>query len=468
MLVSDRGGMGGISSIMNEKKHISLAETSSVTFEDVKGVDECRAELEEIVDYLKNPQKYHSLGAKMPKGILITGDPGTGKTLLAKAIAGESKVKFFFSSGSDFDELFVGMGAKRVRELFAEAKKNAPCIIFIDEIDALGSSRKSRDINYNRQTLNQLLVEMDGFEPKENILVIGATNFAESLDHALKRPGRFDKVIEIPKPDLKGRNEILQLYFSKVKLDPNFDINNIAKRTVGMTGADLANLVNLAALNAIKSDHEYVTKEDAELAHERIIMGVERKSLTMKDEERHNTAIHEAGHAIAAHFTKKADPVHKITILPRGNALGFTMSLAEKDRLHSNRNQILAMVDVAMGGRAAEEIFQGQDLLTTGCSSDMYKTTQIVYEAVKRGIFSELTGLVDTSVVEDEGIDQRDLIDKVVKEILEESYNRTKMLLESKKEIIEKLADVLLEKETIDREEFLEIVGPGEQVTTSQ
>lgn len=452
-------GKGPSGNMFDTSKHIITAEKSNITFDDVRGIDECKQELEEIVDYLKNPGRFHDAGAKMPKGILLTGRPGTGKTLLAKAIAGEANVKFFFNSGSDFEEVFVGLGAKRIRELFKEAKKAAPCIIFIDEIDALGASRKSKDFNYNRQSLNQLLVEMDGFDAKDNILIIGATNFAESLDHALKRAGRFDKVIDVPLPDKKGRAQILDLYLKKIYHDESITSEIVAKSSIGMTGADLANLVNLAVLNAVKEGRSACNIHDVEVSIDRIYMGVERRSLTLNDEEKLNTAIHEVGHALAAVYTKGADPLHKTTILPRGPSLGMTVSLPDKDKVSINREEVLAKIDVAMGGRAAEEIFLGVDNITTGCSDDLSKATQIAYHHVKGGMFDEITGLVNLHSVDKEGSEQRAVIDDTVKKILDESYNRVKNKLVSNKSLLIHLAKNLVEKETLTKDEFTHIMS---------
>jgi ATP-dependent metalloprotease len=412
------------------------------------------------VEYLKEPEKYHKLGAKLPKGILLTGNPGTGKTLLAKAIAGEAGVKFFYNSGSDFEEIFVGLGAKRVRELFQEAKKNAPCIIFIDEIDAIGSSRKSRDMNYNRQSLNQLLVEMDGFESRDNIIVIGATNFADSLDHALVRAGRFDKRIDIPNPDIKGRTEILELYLSRVYVDPSVNKEEVARGTVGLTGADLANLVNIAMLHAIKNGRSAMTWHDIEFAKDRIYLGVQRGSLAMTAHDKHLTAIHEAGHALAAHFNKNAHPVHKITILPRGSALGVTHMLPIRDKVSITREEILAQVDVSMGGRVAEELIFGKDKLTSGCESDMQSATSMLYNHVAGGIFNEYTGPINIRSLDERQLPPKtsELVIDTVNKLMNQSYERTFAFLKSKQRVLEMVAKELVERETLDRKEFLSIV----------
>lgn len=454
--MSYRSPGGGL---LDKNKHILVAETSNVRFEDVRGINECRSEIEELVEYLKNPEKYHKLGAKLPKGILLTGNPGTGKTLLAKAIAGEAGVKFFYNSGSDFEEIFVGLGAKRVRELFQEAKKNAPCIIFIDEIDAIGSSRKSKDMNYNRQSLNQLLVEMDGFESRDNIIVIGATNFADSLDHALVRAGRFDKRIDIPNPDIKGRTEILELYLSRVYVDPSVNKEEVARGTVGLTGADLANLVNIAMLHAIKNGRSAMTWHDIEFAKDRIYLGVERGSLALTAHDKHLTAIHEAGHALTAHFNKNAHPVHKITILPRGPALGVTHMLPKRDKVSITREEILAQVDVSMGGRVAEELIFGKDKLTSGCESDMQSATEMLYHHVSGGIFNELTGPMNTRIFGERLPPKTsELVMETVNSLMNQSYERTFAFLKSKQKVLEMLAKELVERETLDRNEFLRIV----------
>ena len=437
-----------------------MAEKTDVNFSDVRGIEECREEVMDIVEYLKSPEKYHQVGAKMPKGVLLTGRPGTGKTLLARAIAGEAGVGFFFSSGSEFDEVFVGVGAKRIRELFKQAKDNAPCVIFIDEIDAVGGTRKDNSPTQNKQSLNQLLVEMDGFEQQDNILVVAATNLPESLDKALKRAGRFDSEIHIPLPDIKGRTEIIKLYLDKIYYDASVDAEILARGTTGMSGADLANLINQAMLNAVKEGRTACTNHDLDIARDRILMGVSRKSMTITDEEKMNTALHEVGHTLAAMLTEGALPIHKVTILPRGQALGVTQMLPEKDQISLNRTEVLAQIDVAMGGRVAEEIFFGKKYVTTGCSSDMNSATQIVYHHVKSGMFDEMTGYSNLNSVEGvEGPEAKDLVDEVCNKILVESYNRVRELLVRNKKLMQKIANELVTKETLTREEIRAISG---------
>jgi ATP-dependent metalloprotease len=451
-------GGGGMSSMLDGKKQINVAEMSSVRFSDVQGIDECKVELQDLVAFLKNPRKFVEKGAKLPKGVLLTGEPGTGKTLLAKAIAGEAGVKFFYASGSDFEEVFVGLGARRVRELFAEAKNQAPCIVFIDEIDALGGSRASRDINFNRQSLNQLLVELDGFKSSDNVVVIGATNLPQNLDTALKRSGRFDKEINIPLPDIKGREDIFKLYISKVSHDPSVDVGDMARMTFGNTGADIANLVNMAVLNSVKEGRDAFTMEDFELAIERTLMGVDRRSLVVTDEEKMNTALHEIGHVLTTLLTKGANRLYKVNILPRGNALGVTISVLEKDYHFTSMQELLARVDVSMGGRCAEELFTGRENLTTGCGGDMTSAIQNTYYAVSSGMFSDLTGIVFASSLEEEGQTQRDLIDKSVEQVLKESRLRVMKLLKDNSGLCLYLAKHLKEKESLSAEQVLQLV----------
>mmetsp|Transcript_16545 Transcript_16545/g.29805 ORF Transcript_16545/g.29805 Transcript_16545/m.29805 type:complete len:531 (+) Transcript_16545:141-1733(+) len=444
---------------ISEKK-INVAETSNVRFDDVRGIDECKAELQEIVAFLKDPRKFQQSGAKLPKGVLLTGEPGTGKTLLAKAIAGEAGVKFFFASGSDFDEVFVGLGAKRIRELFEEAKRNAPCIVFIDEIDALGGSRASKDINFNRQSLNQLLVEIDGFKTTDNIIVIGATNLPGNLDSALKRSGRFDKEVNIPLPDIRGRIEIFNLYLSRVKHSPDVDVRHMANMTFGKTGADISNIVNLAVLNSVKAGREAFDMRDFDLAIERTLVGVDRKSLVVTEEEKMNTALHEMGHVIATLFTKGANKLYRVNILPRGNALGVTISIPDHDMYSQTIQEVLASIDVSMGGRCAEELFSGRENLTTGCGSDMSNAVQRAYLAVGSGMFPELTGMLYEDDLRDAGVEKRNLIDKSVEQLLKESRMRVMELLSANKGLVLYLAKHLKEQENLSA---ADVIGLMEQ-----
>lgn len=452
------GGGSDFSSLLDSTEHIHSTNCSNVSFKDVRGIDDCREELEDIVSFLKNPELYQNAGAQMIKGVLLTGKPGTGKTLLAKAIAGEAGVTFFYCSGSEFDEMFVGMGAKRVRSLFAEAKKKAPAIIFIDEIDALASNRGSLAGMYTKQSLNQLLTEMDGFSTKEKIIVIAATNFPESLDKAIKRSGRFDKEINIPVPDRKGRGEILDLYLSRIKKDESVDKEAIISKTMGMTGAEISNVVNLAALNAVKAGRVLCLPDDFEQAIDRIKIGLVSRTYTMTESEKMCTVYHELGHAIVGYFTEGAAKLHKVTILPRGQSLGHTSILDSKEDKHRQRAELLANIDVCMGGRAAEEIFFGPENVSSGCSSDLRNATTTCYDAIKAGLFSDKLGVKAYNNIDELGEDERNKIDCLAKEILEESYMRAKKMIKNKIKLVEKLAIELLAKETLTREEFTEIV----------
>lgn len=444
--------------LYDAKKHIVLAESSKVTFNDVKGVDECREEVTHIVDFLRNPEKFHKIGARLPKGVMLTGEPGTGKTLLARAIAGEAGVKFFFNSGSDFEEMFVGLGAKRVRELFAEAKKQAPAIIFIDELDALGGSRDSTT-SYNRQSLNQLLVEMDGFQETDNIIVIAATNFPQMLDSALKRSGRFDKEIHIPLPSLPGRIDILKLYLSKVFYDDSISAESLARLTPGMSGADLANLVNIAMLNAIKQGRSACNSQDMDFAIDRIRMGVERKSLIMTLEDKRATAIHESGHLLCGLLTDRKKRLRKVTILPRGSTLGMTQFEDLQDKLNEFRIEVLADLDVALGGRVAEELFLGPDNVSAGCESDLQEATSRLYFLVRGGMFEEFTGIINTQeLAEKVGATYRTKVDRAVKYILDDAYQRAKVKLTKHRDLLGKLSEELMERETLTLEQVSEFI----------
>ena len=454
------------------RSRITKTEDNPVKFEDVQGIDESREELEEIVDFLKDPEKFERLGGEIPRGVLLMGEPGTGKTLLAKAIAGEAVVPFFSISGSDFVEMFVGVGASRVRDMFAQGKKHAPCIIFIDEIDAVGRSRGAGLGGGNderEQTLNQLLVEMDGFEVNEGIIVVAATNRPDVLDPALLRPGRFDRHVVVPSPDIKGREKILKTHSKNIKLDKKISLNKIARGTPGFTGADLANLVNEAALWAARQDKETVGNEDFEYARDKVMMGAERKSLLISDEEKETTAYHEVGHALVAACIEEVDPVHKVSIIPRGRALGVTMLLPEEDRHSHNRRALLGQIAMTMGGRAAEQLVFNR--FTTGASDDLKKATELARKMVCQWGMSEKLGPLTYAEDSEHVFLGRDLqqhkefsnesmrmIDEEVLEILNSSYERAKTILNTYREALESLAKTLLEKETIDGERVLQVI----------
>ena len=454
------------------RSRITNTEDNPIKFEDVQGIDESREEFEEIVDFLKDPGKFERLGGEIPRGVLLMGEPGTGKTLLAKAIAGEAAVPFFSISGSDFVEMFVGVGASRVRDMFAQGKKHAPCIIFIDEIDAVGRSRGAGLGGGNderEQTLNQLLVEMDGFEVNEGIIVVAATNRPDVLDHALLRPGRFDRHVAVPSPDIKGRENILKTHSKNIELDKKVSLNKIARGTPGFTGADLANLVNEAALWAARQDKETVDNDDFEYARDRVMMGAERRSLLISDEEKETTAYHEVGHALVAASIEEVDPVHKVSIIPRGRALGVTMLLPEEDRHSHNRRSLLGQITMTMGGRAAEHLVFKR--FTTGASDDLKRATELARKMVCQWGMSEKLGPL--TYTEDAGhvFLGRDLqqhtefsnesmrmIDEEVLEILNSSYERAKSILKTYRKALESLALTLLEKETIDGENVLQVM----------
>ncbi|GBG33762.1 ATP-dependent zinc metalloprotease FtsH [Hondaea fermentalgiana] len=439
------------------------------TFEDVKGAQEAKDELQEIVEYLKDPTRFTRLGGKLPKGVLLTGPPGTGKTLLAKCIAGEAGVPFFHAAGSDFEEMYVGVGARRVRDLFEAAKKASPCIVFIDEIDAIGSTRALKEQQALKMTLNQLLVELDGFRDSEGVIIIGATNFPDVLDPALVRPGRFDRNIVVPLPDLHDRTEILKLYLEKVPHEDNVKALDIARGTPGASGADLSNIVNVAALRAAKIGAETVTTEDLEYAKDKVLMGAERRSAIIPKEVREVTAYHEGGHALMALKTPAAMPIHKATIMPRGQALGMVHQLPEEqDMLQRTKRQMLAELDVCMGGRAAEELIFGPDYVTSGASSDIQKASQIARAMVERyGMGSSEVGVVfvptDRQPISDE---TRQRVDAEVKAILNASYDRARKLLGSNKKELHRLAKALLDHESLTAE-HIQLVIKGKPLPAS-
>jgi cell division protease FtsH len=442
------------------------AQQKKATFKDVAGSDEAKEELQEIIEFLKDPQKFQKLGGRIPKGVLLVGPPGTGKTLLARAIAGEANVPFFSISGSDFVEMFVGVGASRVRDLFEQGKKNAPCIIFIDEIDAVGRHRGAGlggGHDEREQTLNALLVEMDGFESNEGVILIAATNRPDVLDPALLRPGRFDRRVVVARPDVKGREEILRVHTRKVPLSDDVDLSIIARGTPGFSGADLANLVNEAALWAARQNRKFVAMDDFEMSKDKVLMGVERKSMILSDEEKRNTAYHEAGHALVAAMTPGADPVHKVTIIPRGMALGLTMQLPEADKHTYTKEFLEGMLAVLMGGRSAEEIFLGH--ITTGAGNDIERATDIARNMVCEWGMSDLGPLAfgkkeEAIFLGREIAQHRDFsedtalqIDREVKRIVSDGYEKAKSILSSNRDLLDRIAQALLVREVLDANE---------------
>jgi len=460
---------GGKAMSFGKSRARLLNETDQpVTFEEVAGAEESKAELEEIIAFLQDPKKFTKLGARLPKGVLLVGPPGTGKTLLARAVAGEAGVPFFSISGSDFVEMFVGVGASRVRDLFQQGIKNAPCIIFIDEIDAVGRHRGAGmggGHDEREQTLNQLLVEMDGFESNEGVIMIAATNRPDVLDPALLRPGRFDRRVVVPRPDLRGRLAILKVHTKRVPLAEDVDLEILARGTPGFVGADIQNLVNEAALLAAKRDGTKVMMQDFEGAKDKVILGAERKSLVMNEEDKRTTAFHEAGHALVAMVSNHADPVHKVTIIPRGMALGLTLTLPTEDQYNLNKHQLIARIEHAMGGRAAEEIVFGE--LSTGASNDLKQATKMARSMVCDYGMSEKIGPVfygddghdvflgrDWATTKEFSEKKGEEIDEEVKSILEACYASAKQVLIEKRELLDEIAEALLERETLDREDL--------------
>ncbi len=470
-------GGGGAFGFGKSKARMLTEKDGVIKFDDVAGVDEAKEEVEEIVDFLKDPKKFQALGGKIPRGVLLSGSPGTGKTLLARAIAGEAGVPFFTISGSDFVEMFVGVGASRVRDMFLDARKHAPCIVFIDEIDAVGRHRGAGMGGGNderEQTLNQLLVEMDGFQPHEGIIVIAATNRPDVLDPALLRPGRFDRQVVVPLPDLNGRAKILNIHMRKIPQAPDVDTNVIARGTPGFSGADLANLCNEAALVAARKNKKVVTMREMEYAKDKVMMGVERKSMKMDDEERKLTAYHEAGHAIVGNFAPGCDPIHKATIIPRGRALGMVMRLPEKDRYSMTRQKMKSDMAMAMGGRVAEEIIFGYDKVTSGASSDIQYITNMARSMVKKWGMSDEVGAVfygeseenpflgyslgkNTSVSED----TLKKIDEEVKKLINEAHDYARNILNEHIDKLHALGAALLEYETLSGDEIKTVLEGG-------
>ena len=466
------GGKGGAFSFGKSKARLLDDAKESVTFGDVAGCDEAKEEVSELVDFLRDPSKFQKLGGRIPRGVLMVGSPGTGKTLLAKAIAGEAKVPFFSISGSDFVEMFVGVGAARVRDMFEQAKKNSPCIIFIDEIDAVGRQRGAGMGGGNderEQTLNALLVEMDGFEGASGVIVIAATNRPDVLDSALLRPGRFDRQVVVPLPDIRGREQILNVHMRKVPVATDVKADILARGTPGMSGADLANLVNESALFAARRGKRFVEMDDFESAKDKIMMGAERRTMIMPEEERRNTAYHESGHAVVAKLLPKCDPVHKVTIIPRGRALGLTMQLPSEDRYSMDKNRILDTLAVLFGGRIAEEIFMNQ--MTTGASNDFERATDMARKMVTQWGMSDALGpmvygendgevFLGRSVTTHKNVSESTMqkVDEEIRRIIDQQYALARGLIEANRDKIEAMTQALLEWETIDADQINDIM----------
>jgi cell division protease FtsH len=466
------GGRGGAFSFGKSKARMLDENSNQVTFADVAGCEEAKEEVSELVDFLRDPSKFQKLGGRIPRGVLMVGSPGTGKTLLARAIAGEAKVPFYSISGSDFVEMFVGVGAARVRDMFEQAKKAAPCIIFIDEIDAVGRQRGAGLGGGNderEQTLNQLLVEMDGFEASVGVIVIAATNRPDVLDPALLRPGRFDRQVVVPLPDIRGREQILKVHMRKVPLSTDVDASVLARGCPGFSGADLANLVNEAALFAARANKRLVDMDDFERAKDKIMMGAERRSMVMPEEERKNTAYHESGHAVVAKLLPKTDPVHKVTIIPRGRALGVTMQLPTEDRYSQDRVRLLSTITVLFGGRIAEELFMNQ--MTTGASNDFQRATDLARRMVTQWGMSDVLGpmvygeeegeiFLGRSVTTHKNMSEASLqkVDAEIRRILDDQYALARRLLEENRDKVEAMTAALLEWETIDADQINDIM----------
>jgi len=470
-----QGAGGKAMGFGKSKAKLMQDQNKKVTFADVAGIDEAKEELKEVVDFLKNPAKFDKLGGKIPKGCLLIGAPGTGKTLLARAVAGEAGVPFFTISGSDFVEMFVGVGASRVRDMFMQAKKHAPCIVFIDEIDAVGRHRGSGHGGGNderEQTLNQLLVEMDGFADNQGIIVVAATNRPDVLDSALLRPGRFDRQINVPLPDIKGREQILQVHIKKVPIAPDIDVKVIARGTPGFSGADLANLINEATLAAAKLNREVVTMQELEHAKDKVMMGAERRSMVMSEKEKENTAYHEAGHALVGLYLPESDPIHKATIIPRGRALGMVMQLPEGDRISYSRQWLETKLAILMGGRVAEEIIFGKEKSTTGASNDIKVATSMAKNMVTKWGFSEKIGPIMVGEDREDammgfGMEKShnisgklaETVDKEVDKLIRGSYKIAKDIIIKHRKKLEILAKALIEYETITGDEIKDLMS---------
>ncbi len=468
------GGKGAMSFGKSKARMLSKEENKK-TFDDVAGIDESKEELQEIVEFLKNPKKFTNLGGRIPKGVLLVGAPGTGKTLLARAIAGEAGVSFFIISGSDFVEMFVGVGASRVRDLFAQAKKNSPCILFVDELDAVGRHRGAGlggGHDEREQTLNQLLVEMDGFESTSGIIVIAATNRPDVLDPALLRPGRFDRQVVVPRPDVKGREEILKVHTKEVPLEDDVSLEIVARSTPGFSGADIENLINEAALKAARTEKTKISMDELEFAKDKVLMGVERKSMVISEKEREITAYHEAGHALVAKLTPGTDPVHKVSIIPRGMALGVTQQLPTEDKYMLSRDYLIKSIRVLLAGRAAEEIIFNER--TTGAGNDLERATEMARKMVTEWGMSEIVGPIRLAHKEGEVFLGKEMssrqdyseatsleVDKEIKDIIVNAYNNAINLLKENEKSLHKLAKLLLEKEVVEAKDLDEIIKPS-------
>lgn len=469
ILFSLMGGLGGSMFRMNVGNGNEVhPEDITVSFEDVRGVEEAKQELQEIVEFLRNPEKFTSLGAELPKGVLLVGPPGTGKTLLARAVAGEAGVPFFHAAGPEFDEILVGQGARRVRDLFRAAKMRAPCVIFIDEIDSVGAKRSNSVLHpYANQTINQLLAEMDGFHKNEGVIVLGATNRRDDLDKALLRPGRFDVEVQVPIPDLAGREEIFEYYLGKVKIGDDVDRKVLSRGTTGFTGADIKNVTNQAALRAAADQVDAVSMKHLEAARDKVLMGPEKKSRIPDEEANLITAYHEGGHALVAYYTKDSHPLHKVTIIPRGPSLGHTAYIPAKEQYHLTRSQMLASMDSLMGGRAAEELIFGPELITSGASSDLKQATSIATHMVKDLGMSDIVGLRTfednssqlISTGDSLGHSTKEAIDTEIKKLLQESYERAKAILKAHSKEHKALAEALMKYETLDADDIKAILN---------